>query len=253
MISADDMARGARRLFELAAERERPAPSIAVGGSVLLGSGASSAALDVSIAALTRYGVPPEKAVHSVTFTAGWPAERDAVSARHRGTGSRAPGNPIGGARQGATRSRPYSSVNGVCSTRAEPWSELDWASESYPRGFWRIQHPGPYRRARGVSLSCDRLGVCLQWLANDGPRQPAAPAARGTTGFEDAVAGGYRGAGGVLPDRLAPTDPVQRLCRLGVIPGTAPDQPRGYSCIRVGWLREDSLKGCVRLAESSF
>jgi alkanesulfonate monooxygenase SsuD/methylene tetrahydromethanopterin reductase-like flavin-dependent oxidoreductase (luciferase family) len=65
MVLADQVARGARRLSQLAAERGRPVPSIAVGGSVLLGSQARASVLDDFTTAITRYyGVPAEQASH---------------------------------------------------------------------------------------------------------------------------------------------------------------------------------------------
>ena len=60
---------GARRMAELAAERGRPRPGVAVGGSVLLGGSRTSRALDEHVAALTgMYGLPAEVAA-SVPIT----------------------------------------------------------------------------------------------------------------------------------------------------------------------------------------
>ena len=76
MVLADQVAGGARRLAELAGERGRPRPGIAVGGSVLGGSPAS--ALEGFATALIRgYGVPPERAANmAITGSPARVAER---------------------------------------------------------------------------------------------------------------------------------------------------------------------------------
>jgi alkanesulfonate monooxygenase SsuD/methylene tetrahydromethanopterin reductase-like flavin-dependent oxidoreductase (luciferase family) len=75
---------GARRMAELAAERGRPRPGVAVGGSVLLGGSGTSPALDAHVAALTgMYGLPPEVAASvPITGSPARAAERFAEYAR---------------------------------------------------------------------------------------------------------------------------------------------------------------------------
>jgi alkanesulfonate monooxygenase SsuD/methylene tetrahydromethanopterin reductase-like flavin-dependent oxidoreductase (luciferase family) len=69
MVPATYVARGARRLEELAAGRGRPTPRIAVGGGVLLGP--KTPAIDAFIAGLTRgYGLPAEWAA-AIPITGG--------------------------------------------------------------------------------------------------------------------------------------------------------------------------------------
>jgi hypothetical protein len=83
-VLAGQVEEGGRRMAELAAQRGRPSPGIAVGGSVLLGSPAASPVLDAHVAALTgSYGLPREVAA-SVPIIGGpvRAAERFAEYAR---------------------------------------------------------------------------------------------------------------------------------------------------------------------------
>jgi alkanesulfonate monooxygenase SsuD/methylene tetrahydromethanopterin reductase-like flavin-dependent oxidoreductase (luciferase family) len=73
MVLPEDIARGARRLSELADERGRPTPAVAVGGSALLGADAPNALLDGFAAGVRDYGVPPDRA-SQLAFT-GEPAQ----------------------------------------------------------------------------------------------------------------------------------------------------------------------------------
>jgi alkanesulfonate monooxygenase SsuD/methylene tetrahydromethanopterin reductase-like flavin-dependent oxidoreductase (luciferase family) len=62
LVPARQVASGARRLRELAAAHGRPAPAIAVGGSVLLGPAVSASLLGRFAAGLARYGLTPARA-----------------------------------------------------------------------------------------------------------------------------------------------------------------------------------------------
>jgi alkanesulfonate monooxygenase SsuD/methylene tetrahydromethanopterin reductase-like flavin-dependent oxidoreductase (luciferase family) len=73
MALPDDIASGARRLADLADEYNRPIPTIAVGGSAVLGTDAPQSLLDGFAAGVRDYGVPPERA-SKLAFT-GEPAK----------------------------------------------------------------------------------------------------------------------------------------------------------------------------------
>jgi alkanesulfonate monooxygenase SsuD/methylene tetrahydromethanopterin reductase-like flavin-dependent oxidoreductase (luciferase family) len=78
MVPAGFVAAGRARLAELAAERGRPTPGIAVGGAVLLGRQAPASVLDDFASALRDgYGVPAEHAAKvPITGTPAQAAER---------------------------------------------------------------------------------------------------------------------------------------------------------------------------------
>lgn len=74
MVPARFVAAGASRMEELAGERARARPGIAVGGAVLLGRPTSTSVLDGFVAGLARgYGMPRERAA-AIPIT-GSPAE----------------------------------------------------------------------------------------------------------------------------------------------------------------------------------
>ena len=77
MMLPADIARGARRLSELAEERARPTPAIAVGASVVLGASPSRSLLDAFAAGVSGYGVSADQASRLViTGTPEQAAER---------------------------------------------------------------------------------------------------------------------------------------------------------------------------------
>ena len=79
MLLPDDVARGARRLADLAEadDRGRPTPTIAVGGSVLLGEDAPRALLDQFAVGVRDYGIPAETASQlAITGSPAQAAER---------------------------------------------------------------------------------------------------------------------------------------------------------------------------------
>jgi alkanesulfonate monooxygenase SsuD/methylene tetrahydromethanopterin reductase-like flavin-dependent oxidoreductase (luciferase family) len=84
MVPVEFVASGAARLRELAAERGRPAPAVAVGGAALLGADSSAGLLEAFAAELTRrYGVPPAVAARlPITGSPARAAERFAEYAR---------------------------------------------------------------------------------------------------------------------------------------------------------------------------
>lgn len=87
MVPPGFVADGARRMDELASERGRPRPGIAVGGATLLGAHAESSLLDGVIAGLTQgYGIPREWAA-AIPIT-GSPAQAAERFAEYAGVGA---------------------------------------------------------------------------------------------------------------------------------------------------------------------